>query len=96
MTFLAAATLKIIGALATAVFTFIIGKRVFVIHKSAGFWNIGKTLIVISWFLKWGTMALFPWLYKGLVPDQTIAIMWVSCFLLGHFIIRPIGKLVAQ
>ena len=46
MTFLSAVTLKIIGGLATAVFTFIIGKRVFVIHKTSGFWNIGKTLVV--------------------------------------------------
>jgi hypothetical protein len=73
----------------------VIGKRVIVIHKNAGFWNFGKTVIVISWFFQWGTLILFPMLYKGVLPDQTIAIMWLGSFLFGRYIVNPVGKLIS-
>jgi hypothetical protein len=94
MAFSEAVTLKIIGAFATAVFAYIIGKRVIVTHKMGGAWNFGKTLIVISWFFKWGTLILFPIMYKGVLSDQNIAIMWLGSFIFGHYILRPVGKLL--
>lgn len=85
--------LKVIGALALAIFSYVIGKRVIVTHKAGG-WNIGKTLIVLSWFLKWGIPVLFSVLSIGKSPQPEMAWAWLGCFLLGHYIVRPIGKLL--
>ncbi|MBP9701879.1 MAG: hypothetical protein KBD47_02780 [Candidatus Pacebacteria bacterium] len=94
MAFSEAVILKIVGAFATAVFAYIIGKKVIVVHRTSGAWGVGKILIIVSWFFKWGTLILFPIMYNGVLSDQSIAIMWLGSFAFGHFIVRPVGKIL--